>query len=164
MRTRSAKGVLGPTVDLSDGTSDAFDVHVAVNARGAAAFSWVEFDAAGGVSVKTRSRSARGVLGPVADVSEPGGGAFEHRVAISTAGNVMVTWTAVDLTTFRLQAKARTRSASGELGAVAQLGDPALDSFGSHAEPTPSPSGSSSSPVAPYIGHGSLAFSRPSSS
>lgn len=131
MRTRSAKGVLGPIVDLSDGTSDAFDVHVAVNARGAAAFSWVEFDAANGVSVKTRSRSTRGVLGPVADVSEPGADAFELRVAISTAGNVMVTWTAFDLTTFRLQAKARSRSASGELGAVGQLGDPALDSFGS---------------------------------
>jgi hypothetical protein len=124
---------LGPIVNLSDPASDAFDVHVAVNAGGAAAFSWAEFDAAAGMVIKTRSRSARGALGPVAVVSEPGTVALQHTVAISDAGSAVVTWTAADPAAGGLHAKARSRSAAGELGAIAELGDPALDSFGSQA-------------------------------
>ncbi len=139
MRTRAANGKLGPIVDLSDAAAEAFDVHVAVNDSGAAAFSWAQFDPASGtIDIKTRSRSARGVLGPVADVSEPGTFAFEHHVAISEAGNAVITWTAGDMADFRVRAKTRTRSATGVLGPVAELGDPALDSFGSQAAIDPS--------------------------
>ena len=130
-RTRSARGRLGPIVALSDPAADAFDVRVAVNDGGAAIFSWLEVDAATrGLGLKTRSRSARGVLGPVADVSEPGTDVGEHRVAISGAGAAVVTWTTFDLASGSLRAKARSRSAAGGLGTVFDLADPALDSFG----------------------------------
>jgi pimeloyl-ACP methyl ester carboxylesterase len=130
-RTRSASGRLGPVLALSDPAVDAFDVHVAVNARGAAVFSWLEADAAGSaLLVKTRSRSARGALGPAATVSEPGRDAFEHMAAITGNGDAIVTWTSLDNDTGSADVKARWRSAAGALGPVLAVGDPALDSFG----------------------------------
>ena len=89
------------------------------------------FDAANGgvLVVKTRTRSARGALGPVAAVSEPGHDAFEHTAAISGDGDAIVTWTSADAASGS-DVKARWRSAAGALGPVLAVGDPALDSFG----------------------------------
>jgi pimeloyl-ACP methyl ester carboxylesterase len=129
-RTRSASGRLGPIVTLSGPAADAFDVRVAVNDRGAAAFSWVEYDAAADtLLVRSRTLSARGVLGQAATVSEPGADALDSRLAISAAGDAIVTWTSFDAASVRLHAKARARSAAGALGDVIELADPAFDSF-----------------------------------
>jgi pimeloyl-ACP methyl ester carboxylesterase len=129
-RTRSLRGRLGPIVAVSDAGPDVFDVRVAMNARGDAAFSWLEYDAADDLLVlKSRSRSARGALGPIATVSETGTNAFDHRVAISDDGDAIVTWTTVDLQAGRLHAKARVRPAAGAQGPVLDLADPAVDSF-----------------------------------
>jgi hypothetical protein len=128
-RTRSARGRLGPIVAISD-PGDVFDVRIAVNARGDAAFSWLEYDAANDVLVlKSRSRSAGGALSPVATMSETGTNAFDHRVAIADDGDVIVTWTTVDLQAGLAHAKARTRPAAGAPGPVLDLADPALDSY-----------------------------------
>ena len=128
--TRSAKGGLGQIVVLSDPAADSFDVRVAVNASGAAAFSWLQFEATTTtLAVKTRSWSARGVLGPIADVSEPAIDASEHRIAISGRGAAAFTWTQGDPATGPTRVQARMRSAAGALGAIADLADPALDSF-----------------------------------
>jgi pimeloyl-ACP methyl ester carboxylesterase len=129
-RTRSAGGSLGRIVAISDPAADVFDVRVAMNARGAAAFTWLEYDAASDVLVlKSRSRSARGALGTIASMSETGTNAFDHRVAISGDGSAIVTWTTADLQAGRLHAKARVRPAAGTPGPVLDLADPALDSF-----------------------------------
>jgi pimeloyl-ACP methyl ester carboxylesterase len=131
-RRRSAKGTLGPFVSLSDPAAEAFDVRVAVNPRGAAVFSWREYDAANNVlTVKTRSWSARGVPGPIADVSDTATDALEHRIAIADAGDAVITWTSADRATGSRRARARSRSAAGALGPVLELGDPASESFGS---------------------------------
>ncbi len=64
-RTRSASGVLGAVAGLSQPGSDAFDVQVAVEPGGRAAFAWLELDpGAGTYVVKSRTSSAAGVLGP----------------------------------------------------------------------------------------------------
>jgi pimeloyl-ACP methyl ester carboxylesterase len=129
-RTRAASGRLGPIVAVSEPALDASNVRVAVNARGAAVFSWLEYDsAAARLVLKTRSRSARGVLGPIATASESGTDAFDDRIAISGAGDLIVAWTTLDEATGRLHARARARSAAGVLGPVMELADPALDSF-----------------------------------
>jgi hypothetical protein len=129
-RTRSASGRLGPIVALSERVPDAFGVRVAVNARGAAVFSWLEFDAAASQLVlRTRTRSARGVLGPIVTTSEPRTDAFDDSIAISDAGDTIVAWTTWDNATGGLHARARARSAAGVLGPVIELADPALDAF-----------------------------------
>jgi pimeloyl-ACP methyl ester carboxylesterase len=129
-RTRSARGRLGPIVALSEPALDAFGVRVAVNARGAAVFSWLEYDSASAqIVLKTRSRSARGVLGPVVAASEPGSDAFDDSIAISDAGDTIVTWTMSANATGGLHARARERSAAGALGPVIELADPALESY-----------------------------------
>jgi hypothetical protein len=129
-RTRSAQGRPGAVVALSDPGVEAFDVRVAANGRGAAVFSWLELDAASGMlALKTRSRSSRGVLRPVADVSKPGTDVGEHQIAISGTGEAVLTWAGLDRATRQLRARARWRSAAGALGAVVDLGDPALDSL-----------------------------------
>jgi pimeloyl-ACP methyl ester carboxylesterase len=129
-RIRSASGRLGPVFPLSEPAPDAFGVRVAANGRGAAVFSWLEFDStAARLVLRTRSRSARGVLGPVATASEPSTDAFDDRIAISEAGDAIVAWTTVDEATGRLLARARARSAAGALGPVIELADPTLDSF-----------------------------------
>jgi pimeloyl-ACP methyl ester carboxylesterase len=133
-RTRSPRGRLGPIVAVSDPATDVFDVRVAMNARGAAAFTWLEYDAANDLLVlKSRSRSAGGALGPIATMSESGTNAFDHRVAISDDGDAIVSWTTLDLQAGRLHAKARVRPAAGAPGPVLDLADPALDSFGPQA-------------------------------
>ena len=129
-RTRLTDGRLGPILAVSEPAPDALGVRVAVNARGAAALSWIEYDsAAAQLVLRTRIRSARGVLGPIVTASEPGTDAFDDSVALSDAGDTTVAWTTVDLTTGQMHAKARSRSAAGVLGPVVELADPALDAF-----------------------------------
>ena len=134
-RVRSASGALGPVLVLSAPGVEAFDVRVAVSPSGVAAFSWAEFDFVRGIAViKSRSRSAAGVLGPVAIVSELTTDVFEQKIAISPAGEAAITWVAFDEGTGTLRAKARTRTAAGALRPVVNLSDPSFDAFSVHVD------------------------------
>ena len=130
-RSRSASGRLGARIALSDPATEAFDVRVAVNERGAAVFSWVQFEPdRGGLALKLRSRSPGGSLGPIVTVTDPGAtDVFDHTIAVARTGDAMVAWTALDYDTGALRARARSRSPHGTLGAVVELADPSLESF-----------------------------------
>ena len=130
-RTRSAGGRLGPRIALSDPAAEALDVHVAVNERGAALFSWAQFDPdGGGLALKLRSRSPGGSLGPIVAVSDPSGAdVFDHNIAITPTGDAVVAWTSVDFASGDVRAWARSRSAHSGLGDIVALGDPSLEAF-----------------------------------
>jgi hypothetical protein len=78
-RSRSPRGVLGPTADLTRPAEDAFSAQVAITEDGAAVLGWSALNGAG-YQVQGRSRSANGTFGPLAIVSTADRDAFEAGV------------------------------------------------------------------------------------
>jgi hypothetical protein len=130
-RTLSARGVLGPVLDLADPGVDSFAAQAGVAADGRAVLTWGVFDLAlqrGRVQARTLSR--KGVLGSVADVSDPARDAGAQTVAVDDAGNAIIGWLAFDATRRAALVQSRPLSRAGSLGAIADVSDPADDAAG----------------------------------
>lgn len=123
-RARSRAGVLGPLRTLSaDGVSpagDAFDPDIALRAGGSGFVVWTRND--GTVSrTQIRRMTVGSVLGATQTLSRPGDDTQEPQVGVRSTGAAWVGWvTNGDL-------ELRRRDASGSLGAIRRLSDPATD-------------------------------------
>jgi hypothetical protein len=127
-RARSAAGVLGAVIELADPALDSFTAQVAIDASGVATFAWTQGDrATGHVVVQTRSRSAGGALGPVADLTDRTRDTAAVNVAVNRDGDAVFDWLAFD--GLHALVQARSRSRKGALGAVVDLSDPADDAW-----------------------------------
>src|SRR4051794_4908208 len=126
-RTRSAGGSWSAIQRLSAAGEDASDLRVDVAPDGTAAFSWRR---AVGPSerVQSRTRTAGGTLGSVANLSPGGADAFDPEVAIDGGGGVVVAWTRSDGGHGRVQA--RRREADGSVGAPLTLSPTGTDGDG----------------------------------
>jgi len=125
-RMRSAKDGLGPAFTVSDSPLDAPEATVAINDDGTAVFDWLVFDGPKAL-VQARTRSAAGVLGPVAALSPAGADAWDSKVALDGAGNAVVTWWLPTRDGARVQARAR--AADGSVGPLLDVSDPAQDGY-----------------------------------
>ena len=123
-RARSATGALGPVQYLSESGQQAFGAQVAVDPNGNAVFAWQRFDGAH-YRVQARARSATGALSAVQTLSASGQDASHPRVGVDANGNALVAWTRLGGADIRVQA--RTRSATGVLGAVQNLSESGQD-------------------------------------
>jgi pimeloyl-ACP methyl ester carboxylesterase len=131
VQSRSLRGAtLAPTVDVSDGTRDAWDASVALDDHGNATYAWWVVTP-GGARVQTRSQSARGTLGSTSDASNPADDGYEPQLAIGDGGNGVLTWMAFDRRGVRVQA--RSRSANGALGPIGDVSPITEDAFGVQA-------------------------------
>ncbi|HEX8158866.1 MAG TPA: alpha/beta hydrolase, partial [Solirubrobacteraceae bacterium] len=126
-RTRSSKGRLGPLLAISDPALDSFGVQVAVDGDGDALFAWGVLDSATfTIHVQSRSLSREGVLGPIADVSDPGLSALGGQVATNERGESILTFPVFDPALGRPVVHARMRSPQGLLGPVFTVSDTPL--------------------------------------
>jgi hypothetical protein len=92
---------------------------VAVDPNGNAVFVWAERQYCNLVTcnlIKSRARSAAGVLGPVETISEPNTITDWPRVAVDSNGNAILVWRGPQGTV-----QARARSAAGVLGPIETL-------------------------------------------
>jgi len=115
-RARSAAGVLGPVQALSPTGQDALVPDLAVAPDGDAVFVW------GRIGVEARARSPAGTLTAVQTIS----GGWIPKVGVDQGGNAVVAWsrsTGASTTCCR-RIEARSRSATGSLGAVQTLSAP----------------------------------------
>lgn len=130
VRSRSSRGRLGPISTVSDPGLDAFGATVAVDDDGAALICWTVFDeASANATILARTRSARGVLGPVFAVSDPSPLVSDARAALDARGRAVLLWTRLDPSTEHVTQQSRTRSARGVLGPIVTVSDPSKDAF-----------------------------------
>jgi hypothetical protein len=96
--TRSAAGVLGAPLTLSEAGYDALLPQVAVDGDGNALVTWTRRFKEGTWNwrVEARTLSPAGVLGPVMALSEAGKDAYGNPVAINANGDTIVTWYSSD--------------------------------------------------------------------
>jgi hypothetical protein len=114
-RTRSATGVLGPVLDISDAGQQAVTPQVAVDGTGNAVLAWTRSDGFN-TRVQIRTLSAAGILGPVQTLTNAGSDAFTPQVAITAGGDAVITW-------LRGTVEAVTLSATGVLGPTLTISD-----------------------------------------
>jgi hypothetical protein len=114
-------------VELADGTRDTAWASVAVNRDGDAVFDWRAFDPTFHAMVQARSRSSKGTLGAVADLSDPGDDAFDQTAAVDDNGDAVVTWWISGPRGARVET--RSLAASGTTGPRVALSDPADDGY-----------------------------------
>jgi hypothetical protein len=112
-RTRSTRGMLGSRVTLSESADDGFEPQIAVDDDGDAVFTWLASDRHG-VRVQTRSRSPRGRLGRLVDISPRAEDAFSAQVAVDARERVVFGWSALDGDSYRVLGRSAT--AGGGLG------------------------------------------------
>jgi hypothetical protein len=125
-RMRSANGELGPVFIVSDSPLDAPEATAAINDEGTVVFDWLVFDGPKAL-VQTRTRSAAGALGPVADLSQAGEDAWDAKVALDKAGNAVFTWWLPTREGARVQARAR--SADGTVGPLLDVSNTEQDAY-----------------------------------
>lgn len=125
-RSLSPRGRTGPRVTLSDAADDGYEPSVGVADDGGATFAWLAFDS-GGVRVQTRSRSARGGLGPVNGLTSPAEDAYSAQVAVTGAGAAVFGWSALNGAGYQVQGRAR--SADGTLGPPATISTSDRETF-----------------------------------
>jgi membrane protein implicated in regulation of membrane protease activity len=112
-RSRSAAGVVGPVVNLSQALQNAEHPQVAMDGDGDALIVWRNETTE---QIEARGRSAAGVLGQRQALSKTGGSAERPRIAMLSDGNALVVWYRYDGSYWRVQG--RTRSAAGSYGQV----------------------------------------------
>jgi hypothetical protein len=131
----TAAAVWTEPVTLTASGQDAADGWVGVDQGGNAVFVWLRRDSttncngSGCVRVRTRARSAAGVLSTTQTLSPDGVNAGGPRIAVDPDGTAVFVWRAPDGTTdcagyqcWRVQT--RTRSATGDLTPIETLSDP----------------------------------------
>jgi hypothetical protein len=124
-RRRTSAGSLQGLQTLSAVGPDGFTPDVAVDPNGNGVFAWVAFDGTKN-SIQARSRSSTGVLGAIQTLSVAGQNATQPQVAVDSNGNAVFVWKRFDGSSGSCcdRIEARTRTASGTLGAVETLSDP----------------------------------------
>ena len=117
VRTLSAAGVLGPAqvLGLPALNTSEESPEVAVDRDGDALIVFKGRDATGN-RIQARALSADGVLGPTLNLSPPGQGVEEGRLAMDPTGDAVIAWARSDGTNGRIQTVAR--SATGALSSV----------------------------------------------
>lgn len=131
LRSRSPRGALGPVTEISDPASDAFATQLGADADGDAVVAWSTFDLTTFTShVWARTRSAKGTLGPLLEISDPAVGGFGAQLAVDGDGNAVVVWGVPDPATFTIHVQSRSLSRTGVLGPIVEVSDPALDALG----------------------------------
>jgi len=114
MRRRSARGRLGPLVDLSDPSSVAGDLQLAVARSGRAVAAWSERQPHGPAVLRARAVSAEGARGPVVTITDAALRFSGPQVVIDASGDALLTWT--QLAGKAVAVMARRWPADGELG------------------------------------------------
>jgi hypothetical protein len=123
-RRRPSTGAVSAVQTLTSVGPDASSPEVAVDPNGNALFTWVAFDGTN-KRIQARRRSATGSLTKVIVLSSPG--ASRPQVAVDASGNAIFVWQRFDgtdpLNNCCTRIEARTRSATGALGAVETLSE-----------------------------------------
>jgi hypothetical protein len=129
-RRRSATGVLGPIVVLSDPGESSFAPQVVVGDNGKAVFAWQANDGttdcggSGCSTIQTRTLSAAGALSPIQKLSDPARFARLPQLGVDDEGNSVFVWFLTepsDSCGSCTRIQARARSATGGLKAVQTL-------------------------------------------
>jgi hypothetical protein len=126
-RRRSSTGALSALQTITSVGPDASSPEVAVDPNGKAVFVWVALDGTK-KRIQTLTRSATGALGAVKVLSDGGQNASKPQVAVDANGNAIFVWERFDGTdpvnNCCTLIQARSRLATGTLGAVETLSDP----------------------------------------
>jgi hypothetical protein len=85
---------------------------VAVDPTGTASFVWQAFDATPSEIVRTRRRTAEGLLSPVQDLSATAASAEQQQLGVDPQGNAYFVWKRSDII------QTRRRAPDGTLTAV----------------------------------------------
>jgi hypothetical protein len=121
LRRRSSTGTLGPVRTLSAVGTESFTPQIAVDGDGNALVVWTG-SGGGAYRVRLRRLSAAGVLGPIREISAPGGS--RPQVAMDADGHALVVWH--DSASSRIQL--RRVSKSGGLSTVQTLSAAGVES------------------------------------
>jgi hypothetical protein len=122
MRTLSATNLLGERQSISQGSQNASQVGIAMNATGDAVFTFRQGQDVNNLRSKMRARSAAGVFNPQQILSPAGLNQFDlPHGAIDARGRSLFVWSRSEAIGFLLRIEARTRSAIGTLGSVQTL-------------------------------------------
>ena len=97
---------------------------VRIDPAGNAVFAWVRSARDSSRYVQTRVRSSDGTLGPVQVVSlrSTDSRVYGHNLAVAADGTAVYTWLLAGSDTAAPQVQARIRSATGDLGPIANVG------------------------------------------
>jgi len=122
-------------VELSVGTTNAYDAQVAVDPRGDATATWMQ-SATGGFTVQVATRPAGGAWSAPMTVSSPNVPASEPSVAMDAEGDAIVAWKQY-VGTDEIEAVTRAAGAAS-WGAAETLSNPLRESTAAQAAISPS--------------------------
>ena len=125
-RSLSATGTLSRIRTLSDPGHDAWEPQVAVDDDGDAVFAWRRSDGTD-FRIEAATLSAAGTLSAPAVLSDSGEDAVRPKVAITGAGDAVLTWTRWDGDDWRVQSA--TRPAGGAFTAPVNRSDDGGDAL-----------------------------------
>jgi hypothetical protein len=120
-RARSAAGVVTPVVTVAASGDDDAAPQVAMDATGDTVLTWARHDGTA-YAVLASIRDAGGTLGPAQTISPAGPGSGFPRLAVSPAGDAIVTWQGFGGSSYR--AYARRLSAQGAVGPLLNVSPP----------------------------------------
>ena len=120
-RTMTSAGGLGKLRNVSPSGQIGSDPQVATDSSGDSVITWVREDGIDGDGdiVQARTMSVNGSLGPIMDLSAPGGRALAPQVATDPDGDTIFTW--LRNNGRRDLVQARTMTAGGTLGATVNI-------------------------------------------
>jgi hypothetical protein len=114
-RWREASGGLSPVQDLAGTGGSLGRPRVAVDPTGSASFVWQALDATSSEIVRTRRRTAEGLLSPEQDLSATAASAEQQQLGVDPQGNAYFVWKRSDII------QTRRRAPDGTLTAVQNL-------------------------------------------